>query len=359
MSYPDSFCLPLPVWDSAYTEQGRTMQKNKVLALPQVLRGFGAMGVLLFHSALLAQHYFGDWAPLKVFGAGWSGVQLFFVLSGFIIYHAHQRDIGETGRTGRYLLRRVTRIYPLYAVVFLALLPFWLTVFGGHDRKEPGALISSFLLIPQDHLPHLQVAWTLSHELLFYLLFALLIVSRNAWGVLIAWFGLSAVTATLFPTMPFPLSFVFSANNALFGLGVLAAVLGERVPWRDSRTTLWVCAGSFVLLAVAIPEPSSTPLVFAFGGLSFLLLLQATSPRLNEIAARQPTLQLLGDASYSIYLTHLPAIALVCKGASLLMPESNTLLVFGFAVAVSVTCGLLCYRWVEQPLARTMRTVFG
>jgi peptidoglycan/LPS O-acetylase OafA/YrhL len=87
----------------------------------QAGRGVAAIAVLLYHLNLELVARFGG-ASVSGLEVGWAGVDFFFVLSGFIIWHVHAGDIGQDGRLGRYLWNRFTRLYPVYwAVLAVAL----------------------------------------------------------------------------------------------------------------------------------------------------------------------------------------------------------------------------------------------
>lgn len=104
---------------------------------------------------------------------GMVGVDLFFVLSGFIITTMGLGKFGQRGEAGRFLQRRFLRIYPLYWVWCMPVLVVFVMrpgiVNSSHGRPD---LLRSFLLMPQHNLPLLMVAWTLVYEMFFYLLFA-------------------------------------------------------------------------------------------------------------------------------------------------------------------------------------------
>lgn len=96
-------------------------------------------------------------------------MDFFFVLSGFIIMHAHLHEGGRPGAIGGYVFKRLTRIFPAYWPVGLALLGLYaalpaLSASGGREFS----VLSSVLLLPADRPPALSVAWTLVHELMFY-----------------------------------------------------------------------------------------------------------------------------------------------------------------------------------------------
>jgi len=142
-------------------------------------RGIAASLVVFYHAA---RHLKADTgiAPLNgVAQFGHAGVDFFFVLSGFIIYFVHNKDIGKSAGLGRYLERRFTRIFPLYWFVLMLML--CLTTLSVH-RSMPSVsfILQSMTLLPHVGEPILGVAWTLQHEIIFYLLFSIAIINTQA-----------------------------------------------------------------------------------------------------------------------------------------------------------------------------------
>lgn len=152
----------------------------------QAGRGLAASLVVAYHGGrMLALPQYVGYVPLHgIFAFGHAGVDFFFVLSGFIISYVHHADVGRPRRLMHYAFQRVTRIYPVYwaatAIVILSL-------FFSHDpaaQLAPLHVAASLLLIPHNQEPVLGVAWTLEHEMLFYLAFGVAILSRRLGGVL-------------------------------------------------------------------------------------------------------------------------------------------------------------------------------
>jgi peptidoglycan/LPS O-acetylase OafA/YrhL len=112
-------------------------------------RGVAALLVCLFHSYGLIEKYFGGMAWGNLFQAGHSGVEFFFILSGFIILHAHRQDAGRPEKIQPFLLKRAIRILPLFWLVTLPLgLLFLAAPMLGADRElMPGKLLTDMSLI--------------------------------------------------------------------------------------------------------------------------------------------------------------------------------------------------------------------
>lgn len=335
----------------------------------QVYRGLAAVLVVLHHARGIVPAYFGGGEnPLLAFFAfGKAGVQFFFVLSGFIIYYIHRVDIGSPSRLLPYITKRVIRIYPVYVFVTLLFVPFWMFVpqFGEPYHKDVSALILSLLLFPQGHLPHLGVAWTLVHEMIFYVIFSGLILNRVLGTAgLVAWIAAIALAnSVLGAQLPFQLAYFLSINNLLFGLGIVAAWLAPN-PREGSKSGVVVFVLGNIgflaigLLADSIPQPTPTEqcaLILGFGIAALLIVLQAKNTILDRMAARRPVMRLLGDASYSIYLIHYPLLSVCCKALKHVGAHWPSSLSFLLISLLAVLCGMGLHICIEKPILKLLR----
>ncbi len=340
-----------------------------MISLLQVFRGLAALLVVYHHANREVVEMFGDNWLRSLFDLGDAGVQFFFVLSGFIIYHVHRRDIGQPAQARRFLLKRVIRVYPIYILVTLMLTPFWAFVpgFGAWYHKELMPFIYSLLLLPQDHVPHLGVAWTLTHEMLFYLLFTLLVLNRRlGMMVLSLWFiAIAGVTVATADDPAFPWSFLFSINNLLFGFGIVAAVSVRSVPPEKDRGGWLVALGAVAFMAVGVAANlvesaghASTRLfrieILLLGLASFLIVRQSGSGAVERVLGRRRLLNAIGAASFSIYLIHQPVVSVFRKAVELLGWQGviGDDLFFVVAMAVGTGAGMAMYYLLERPILR-------
>lgn len=129
----------------------------------QILRAVASTLVLVYHTrGLIAQHF--DSTPFpSLFERGDRGVDLFFVLSGFIMTHVHFRDIGKPERYSGYLYSRVTRIYPFVWIVSIWAVVVYLAGFNPSkfEKLEFWSLVDSMMLLPQSGDALVNVTWTL------------------------------------------------------------------------------------------------------------------------------------------------------------------------------------------------------
>ena len=196
---------------------------------------------------------------------------------------------------------------------------FLVPSFGSPAQREPGVLLDSVLLL---HLfGHnavvLTVSWTLFHEVMFYGVFAVLVLNRTLGAVVMAcWMAGSVVSLFAGPSMPEPLSFYFSPMHLLFGMGIGAAWSVGRRPTPLPATValigaaLFFGAGADEVWAGWLPA-ALRGLVYGIG--STLLLLGALGLERSGRIRVPRALVFLGDASYSVYLVHFVALSLACE----------------------------------------------
>jgi peptidoglycan/LPS O-acetylase OafA/YrhL len=210
------------------------------------------------------------------------------------------------------------------------------------------------LIVPRDDLNTFVpvVAWTLAHEVFFYLMtFASLLLRRVGRILLVAWLVASTVISLAGIELQFPWSFVFSSYNMAFGLGFLAFKLNhaysKHIP---ARVCLWTgVAGFFALGCIEsfLGEPAGrmAGLYFtvAFFAASFLLVLGFLSRPASWIRP-------IGNASYSIYLVHYPLLVVLCMLAKRVLGSVVPATPLFLLMAVlALAGGGLYYLLVERP----------
>jgi exopolysaccharide production protein ExoZ len=322
--------------------------------------------VVLFHlntAVFDRPKYFAGQPFGPIFDFGHSGVEFFFVLSGFIILYAHHGDIGDVSAMRRYLSRRFQRIYPIYWVVLAGLIPIYFAEpsFGFGYETDPITILSSIALVYTNGDTVLAPAWTLYHEVLFYAAFAALIWSR---AIGIALFGAWAVGIAVFqavsPEAPAVVHFLAAPQNLLFPLGILSAIVyrsAVRLPAAALAT-----AGAVLFLGCGAMDVihGRSGVGTLFYGLGSALLIVGTARLESAGRIRIPdALEFLGAASYSIYLTHFPVLSLFGKAAVAIglraAPEWLSFLLIGGA---TLALGCAFHAFVERPLLRWVRS-FG
>jgi len=144
----------------------------------QVARGLAALMVILYHADLNAEFFYG--IPFKgLFRFGYIGVDFFFVLSGFIIFYVNYKKDTGFSQWKKYILKRLIRIYPAVFLVSLVMVVSYKLLPGLSNVQRDFSIISSLLLLPANNPPALMVAWTLIHEMIFYMVFSLFFIKKK------------------------------------------------------------------------------------------------------------------------------------------------------------------------------------
>jgi peptidoglycan/LPS O-acetylase OafA/YrhL len=316
-----------------------------MIANIQALRGIAAVGVAAYH---FRQHYEfvgGTWL-FDPFLYGWIGVDLFFVISGYVIWHT-TRGCGGKDFAAHFLIRRFARIFLGYWPWFLATVLLLLILAPGALLRHD--LLRSALLLPQPHKTNLlAVSWTLSFELLFYFGFSVLLLlpRRTTVPALLGIGALVVGASTLGVTKTFLLSPLIL--EFLAGALLAAAVdrFGAPAPW----------AGILIAIAFCIAGEGVSPgdrvlRVLTFGVASVGTVYAAVG--YEQKGRRFSGLPIaLGDASYSLYLCHIPVLMIVrwtVRDDLSAAPE----LAYGALLTATVVFSLWWYRTVEDPLYKS------
>ena len=334
--------------------------RSKSVSL-QASRGVAALMVLLYHSSGYVAGT-GLWIGSRLqhhFKGGLLGVQLFFVLSGFVIFAAHRKDIGAQTRVSRFFRKRFLRVYPIYWVVLCIKLFQHLFSHGAaiDPKLNHWVIVSSFLLVHVHTTGHLvDVSWTLFHEILFYAVFSALIMWRKVGaGILALWLAGSALFV-ISPIEPL-VSGIFHPSHLLFAFGMAAAWLyasRRELPYRAlSLVGMAVFIGTMIAGTHA-PKGlyDNTPLTLIGGFGAALFLLGITIWEREAGIAIPKLMSFLGDASYSVYLVHplvLIVLATVLKkvGAHHHLPQA---ICFVVAAVAALGVGVGFHLKVEKPM---------
>lgn len=341
--------------------------KTKFASL-QIFRAIAAILVVLFHVTSYSQEKFGHAFLSNIFSFGYTGVDFFFVLSGFIIFYIHSRDVGERQRTRLYLVKRLVRVYPIYWIITLVKVVVIVAIptLAKDYEREIGTIVASFLLFPQSNLPIIGAAWTLSHEILFYLLFGIVIwLGRHRGAFLfgiwtIALLGFSVGRTADLKILPdhYIIQFLLNERNLEFIFGCLSAYL--IMNYKLKYQTLMVLAGCVLFLSAGwyVSRGGQVPsYAILFGLPSLLLITGSASIEFHVQVKFPPLLVFLGDASYSIYLTHamfINAFALIFQRVSWITQINPSLPLLVVAIG-AVLGGSAVYQLVELPMLSLLR----
>ncbi|MGF6770944.1 peptidoglycan/LPS O-acetylase OafA/YrhL [Paraburkholderia sp. GAS199] len=332
----------------------------------QVLRALAALAVVGFHAAGdvalygWTSHFFSS-----ISRYGDRGVDVFFVISGFVIAMVSYGEPPGFRSAGKFMTARIARVVPLYwvltavFVVSFAILPLVFSHWQiGNTRVSLWHVVTSFLFVPSLNWagfiePLLFVGWSLNYEAWFYLVFAAaMCVTRRPLVAVAAFLCFTSLlrlahgsgVAFMFYTNPIVLEFVAGCCVGTY------YARGKRI---SLSTALVILAGVIALLVLWAPTPGegNRPFVSGLPALAIVLVALALETKIRWSSV----LSTLGDASYSIYLTHVLTLPFVMK--LLQVADRQHALpgdaIYVVAVAGSALVGLACHRLLERPLNRS------
>jgi len=346
----------------------------------QALRAVAALAVMFAHLHGIEARQSGEsYIISDAWIVGVSGVDLFFVISGFIMVWIAGETPSNLRNSANFLFARILRIYPLWWLFSGAIAIYFFVTYGqpwDADKLTalnvggPEHLIKSFLLLPHDAFPILPLGWTLIHEMYFYCVFAALLLipqtyrvpAMMVWGLIIVAAisaGLAGYYASDFRSLilhPMTLEF-------LMGAGVAWMI---KAGWTKMRW-LALIVGSLgsVWALVSINFYNTTNLLavartFSFGP-AFALILYAlvVFERETTIGKRIPdALVRLGDWSYSLYLCHLLVASSVGRVFFAALGQDGPIDNAAFivlAIAACIVSAGLTYTWFERPVLSASR----
>ncbi|WP_193227808.1 acyltransferase family protein [Aureimonas psammosilenae] len=274
-----------------------------------MLRGVAALLVVVHHTLEISNGSTGSFSPDWFTLSGAAGVDIFFVISGFIMVYSAFRPRRDPMRPVDFMKRRLIRIYPFYWLCLLAMMSLHLVGFMRNHPLTPGNVIHSFLLLPGEDLI-IDVAWTLRYEVFFYVVFAVALLSASKLRtVLITILALAAIMLVSPLLSSGEISSFFSSPILIeFCLGAVLALVPAQMlrPW----TAVFLCAGMAGILAssLMIPAASTNGLegwarVLGWGVPAACIVASSVNWIRGSSWLGQ-ALEHLGDASYSLYLTH-------------------------------------------------------
>lgn len=300
-----------------------------------------------------------------------AGVDIFFVVSGFIMVHASQDLFGRDGAARLFLKRRLARIVPLYWAVTTLFLLVGLAVPAVLNSGVPSLqqVIGSYLFWPvvstQGFVqPVYSLGWTLNYEMLFYALFAAGLMLPRCWTLpaVTLLLALLVVAESLNGPLPLPFGFWGQPIVLEFAAGMGIAILRRKGLRLHGALRIAVALAGAGLLVAAAHFPGTDGAwssVLWRGGAAVLLMLAAGCGR-EGIVPLPPVkaLAAVGDASYALYLVH-PFVIRGMREVVLRLGLHSPALYIALALTGSVVAALLLYRFFEKPATRLARRWLG
>lgn len=339
----------------------------------QALRGVAALAVVLGHSMNFLERGEGALPAVMTEFQGAVGVDLFFIISGFVMTISSGRLLGKQQPARIFLWRRLLRIAPLYWIlttVKLALVWFFPVLEAHH--MSPWNVIASFLFVPSingagEIRPVITLGWTLNFEMAFYLLFACSLGARRRFlWVLLPMIGALGLLG-LVRTATWPAWTSLADPIVLeFAAGVLIAVLTmrRRLPngWMSGVAVGLGCAGLIWI------KPGFSPALRAgYWGLPAALVVLGTVGLERALHHRLPRwVLLLGSASYSIYLVQIFVFPVVDAVGLRLRASVAAITPWELGVGIvatsfvgAIVAGVATHLVLERPLTELLKQRFG
>ena len=351
------------------------MSSKKIINSIQFLRGFAALAVVVHHTGGYVKRYFEPTLLFEdKFSIGFAGVDLFFVISGFIIHFTSKNYLNNPSKLKEYLKKRFIRVYPIYWIITTILfISSWLIVeildkniFSIGYPNTLIAYIQTYLLLPL-HFAINPVTWTLSYELFFYLCFAILIISKRLW--IIPALILAVSFYNIFINIPEIVevklnyfNFIFSGYNFEFMFGFLIYPLHKKIKLSNiiSVILLIISISIIALFGYDIGDYDSYKRVLTFGLPSGLILLSLLNLENNNAISFPKITLTLGDASYALYLIHFPMMLLMNKIPQILGYNFSAIqeVWYSYFIIISmVISSIYVHKWIEMPVAKKLNSL--
>lgn len=346
----------------------------------QILRGVAALSVVMFHlRSYLVPEGADRSLPDALFGWGAIGVDLFFVISGFIMYYVTFDKKHGIESSKKFIINRAIRIIPLYYIVliFAFLTSGAMSTF--HYQEKIDNLVSALTFMPylHEHAPlyilssgMYNVRWTLNYELYFYLSFAFCLLFKHRLALLAAWF-ISPVIISLFIFSNIVVStqgynyhsviIKFATNPIIleFGLGIISGIIYTKLKPTYRGGSLLLPATMILLISLGIYFKLLTAYNLA-SGLAFSILVLIFALHNNAVTHTFPKFLItLGNISFSLYLIHNPLKDFISRKVEKTNPDliHNTPGFVGL-ILISIIVAYFSYRYIELTLSSKLRNKF-
>jgi peptidoglycan/LPS O-acetylase OafA/YrhL len=309
------------------------------------LRGCAAIFVVFYH---LRMYLF----PQLFYFArnGFYCVDLFFILSGFVISAAYSKRLETNGDVVSFLIARIFRLWPLHAFWLLVILIAKVSGSLGFDATA-GTLISNSMLIQSwglldiHHVTWNVPSWSISAELMVCVLYAAtirLITPPKVFWLYVAMIGFVVYAFLLWRYGTLDIVSRPATLRGLFGFAIGAAIFQFKQKYSSNSFQAMVCIAVIACLT-CIDEPDAGICIPLFGAM-IVVLLNDTGP-IAWLLTTKP-LMIAGELSYSVYLAHYPVILVVRK----YLPHfHNPYYISAALVTTVVSISFVTFHLIEKP----------
>ncbi|WP_447887716.1 acyltransferase family protein [Serratia fonticola] len=342
---------------------------NRTVNSIQFLRFFASLLVLVTHSTFYTHERYSD--AMTVFKPGAVGVDIFFVISGFVILLSSITKSGEFRGGLDFTVKRLTRIVPMYwiatsiKVAALILSPALVL----HAAFDPSRIILSYFFLPSVSPdgrwePILGVGWTLVFEMFFYFIFAMsLFAKRNpiviSSFIIISFSAISTLRADSWPVW----TMYFDRIMLYFVIGMMCYIIMmmcSKTTLRAITATLVTVSIIFIARKIVLDEEIITRLsfeTFTFVVTLFFVVVQCEPVFTGSVSK---LFSLLGDASYSTYLFHpivAPLVPTVFKKLSSHGITVNPFIVVISTIIFALIVTVIIHLVIEKPITNKIRSI--
>jgi exopolysaccharide production protein ExoZ len=334
----------------------------------QLLRAVAAAAVVAFHVQYDIVNKISPPGSLPAgFDQGAAGVDLFFVISGFVMVYSSESLFGRPNASLTFLSRRIARIVPLYWVMTTLMLAYVLARGFGSSDASPLQALASYFFIPYWRPsgvidPLYGIGWTLNYEMFFYVVFALALVARRE----IAVAGIAVLFAAFVLIVPakdyFPRQVAYLADPLIlefvFGMGI-ALIYRAGVRLSPTVSALLVVAAIVEVAWAMTAWRIDLPRLIGWGIPAVQIV--AALALIGRNVVFPAIFEELGDASYALYLIHpaLLSLARIFTNKGYLAPAAAPWLYLVGYIAVCICASLVVHRFLEQPMTTALRRVLS
>lgn len=347
-------------------------QKNIRINSVQCYRGIACFMVLLHHTT----DFFANYYPLYrynwfngLFMPGYIGVDFFFCLSGFIIYYTSRNKLTNIKMLFIFFKSRITRIYPSIWILtlFLILISNFAPDIRTGREHDVSNIFNSLLLFPSLQVPIISTTWSLSFEIMFYGLFGLFsyLSSKSQYYfkiLMLIWCTL-IVANNFVPGFMVNISnnklsaFIFNKNNFEFLSGCFIGYLvGKARIDNKILSLIFICSISllavtwYLLFCNVILRDSSCSL-FILDVIFCSVIFEKNYYYTHKINFKLPSwLIYMGDASFSIYIFHLPFLPFTANKIETYFSSFSNFYKVSYVVVFLLIGSLIFYHVVEKPI---------
>ncbi|MFW0766680.1 acyltransferase family protein [Trabulsiella odontotermitis] len=356
------------------------MSNAKKLDSIQILRGIAALSVVMFHFRfLLVPEGANRTIPDALFGWGAIGVDLFFVISGFIMYYITSDKESGFKTTCDFIINRAIRIMPLYYIVLMFAFATGGAMSTFHYQEKIDNLISAMTFTPylRDYAPlyilesgMLNVRWTLNYELYFYSALALCLLFRHRMILLFIWFiapavisfaVLSEVTVSTKGYDYDSVMMMFVTNPIIleFGMGIASGWAYKKINQTYRLKSIFLPVAMLLMVGMGIYLKKFTAYNLV-SGIAFSVLVLVFALHNQTITRLFPKFMItLGNISFSLYLIHNPLMGFIHRKIDKAYPYAiNNAFGFIAMIFIVLIVAYVSHRYIEMSLSGKLRKKF-